>query len=36
MGKLLSVLCNLFASVNVAGCAFLFFDEPKMPKSLIK
>lgn len=36
MGKVLEILGKVFASVNVAGCAFLFFDEPKMPKSLVK
>lgn len=35
-GMVLSYLGSAAASVGSAGCFLLLYDEPKMPKSLIK
>ena len=36
LGIALSLIGAAFATASTTGCAFLFLDEPKMPKSLIK
>lgn len=36
LGNIFSFLGNITASAASTGCVFLVFDEPKMPKSLIK
>ena len=35
-GSILANLGSLAASIGTAGCVFIVYDEPKMPKSLIK
>ena len=35
-GSILASLGSFAASVSTAGCVFFVYDEPKMPKSLIK
>ena len=35
-GSILSALGSFAASVGTTGCALFVYDEPKMPKSLIK
>ena len=34
--SLLSFIGSIAATAGSQGCAFLFVDEPKMPKSLIE
>lgn len=34
--NLLSLIGSFAATLGSQGCIFLFVDEPKMPKSLIK
>lgn len=36
LGSILSNLGSLAASFGSAGCIIIVYDEPKMPKSLIK
>lgn len=36
LASLLSFLGTISANTNEKACAMFFFDEPKMPKSLIK
>ena len=36
LATILSFLGSVSANVGSAGCLIMFFDEPKMPKSLIK
>lgn len=35
-GSILSSIGSFAASVGSAGCLLIVYDEPKMPKSLIK
>jgi len=35
-GSILANLGSLAASIGSAGCFIIVYDEPKMPKSLIK
>lgn len=35
-GSILASLGSLAASIGSAGCIIIVYDEPKMPKSLIK
>ena len=35
-GSILANLGSLAASIGTAGCVLFIYDEPKMPKSLIK
>ena len=35
-GSLLASLGSLAASIGTTGCILIIYDEPKMPKSLIK
>lgn len=35
-GSILANLGSLAASIGTAGCVLIVYDEPKMPKSLIK
>lgn len=35
-GSLLASLGSLAASIGTTGCFLFVYDEPKMPKSLIK
>lgn len=34
--NLLSLIGSFVATLGTQGCAFLIFDEPKMPNSLIE
>lgn len=36
IGKVLSTLGSTFAATGSQACAWLWFDEPEMPKSMIK
>lgn len=36
ISKILSVLGSTFASSGSQGCIAVFFEEPEMPKSMIK
>lgn len=36
LGRVLSVLGSTFAATGSQACAFVFFDEPEMPKSMLK
>ena len=36
LAKLFSFLGNLGATAGSTACSWLFYDEPEMPKSLIK
>ena len=35
-GSILSSLGSIAASIGSAGCIIIVYDEPKMPKSLIR
>lgn len=35
-GSILSTIGSFAASIGSAGCLLFVYDEPKMPKSLIK
>lgn len=36
IGKVLSTLGSTFAASGSQACMFVWFDEPEMPKSMIK
>ncbi len=36
LGKVLSVLGSTFASTGSQACVLFWFDEPEMPKSMLK
>lgn len=36
LGKVLSGIGSTFASTGSQGCALFWFDEPEMPKSMLK
>lgn len=36
LASLLSLVGSFVATLGTQGCAFLIFDEPKMPNSLIE